>query len=129
MKGGTESGRRDEGGECGQNESASSLPLPVKASAALGGKTQGGMKGEPHRDVWMGGELSLMEHVQFPPFTSSPTSDFSPRTTLNHRSHRRVVQIRMDSDIKVINISGQQSQAASVKEGTSGGTVCVCVCV
>lgn len=46
MKEGAESGRRDEGGECGQSESASILPLPVKASAALGrtaagGKTQG----------------------------------------------------------------------------------------
>lgn len=46
MKGGTESGRGDEGGECGQNESASILPLPVKASAALGGNVDGGKNRE-----------------------------------------------------------------------------------
>lgn len=42
MKRGTESGRGGEGGECGQNESASILPLPVKASSALGGTAAGG---------------------------------------------------------------------------------------
>lgn len=33
MKRGKGRGRGDEGGECGQNESASILPLPMKASA------------------------------------------------------------------------------------------------
>lgn len=49
MKGGTESGRGDEGGECGQNESASILPLPVNASAALGGNVDGGKTGRNER--------------------------------------------------------------------------------
>lgn len=53
MKRGTESGRGGEGGECGQNESASILPLPVKASSALGGTASG----ETHTDVRMGGAV------------------------------------------------------------------------